>query len=96
MTHTNDAQCRPVRLDQYVNHDPPAYIRDPACIHGRPLLVQLRQTPGLYPRPGLYLRPGLYSRKYGTYLFYIWQHLQSHISVRKWETKLQCKTMPRI
>jgi len=21
MTHTNDAQCTPVRLDQYVNHD---------------------------------------------------------------------------
>jgi len=32
MTHTNDAQCRPVRLDQYVNHDPPAYIRGPASI----------------------------------------------------------------
>ena len=22
MTHSNDAQCRPVRLDQYVNQDP--------------------------------------------------------------------------
>jgi len=22
MTHSNDTQCRPVRLDQYVNQDP--------------------------------------------------------------------------
>ena len=22
MTHTNDAQCRPVRLDKYLNQDP--------------------------------------------------------------------------
>ena len=35
-THTNDAQCRPVRLGQYVKckPGPPAYIRDPACIQG--------------------------------------------------------------
>ena len=26
----------------------------------RPLLIQLRQTPGLYSRSGLYSRPGLY------------------------------------
>ena len=53
-------QCIPARLDQYVNQDPRLLFK------ARPLLAQLRQTPGLYSRPGLYLRPGFYSRKYGT------------------------------
>jgi len=60
-------QCRPVRLDQYVivNHDPRLIFETRLVFKARPLLVRLRQTPGLYSRPGLDLRPGLYSRKYG-------------------------------
>jgi len=52
MTHSNDAQCRPVRLDQYVNQDPRLIFESPLVFKVRPLLVQLRQTPSLYSRPG--------------------------------------------
>jgi len=78
MTHTNDArQCIPVRLDQYVNHDPRLIIKARLVFKARPLLAQLRQTPSLYSRPGLYLRPGFYSRKYGTQSCKVWILLDS-------------------
>ena len=64
MTHSNDVQCRPVRLDQYVNQDPQLTFKTRLVFKARRLLVQLCQTPSLYSRPGLYLRPGFYSRKY--------------------------------
>jgi len=60
-------QCIPARLDQYVNHNPRLIFKAGLVFRARPLLAQLRQTPGLYLRPELYLRPGFYSRKYGTY-----------------------------
>jgi len=65
MTHMNCRQWIPARLDQYVNHDPRLMCKARLVFKARPLLAQLRQTPGLYSRPGLYLRPGFYSRKYG-------------------------------
>jgi len=58
-------QCIPARPYQYVNHDPRLIFKAWLVFKARPLLAQLRQTPGQYSRPGLYLRPGFYSRKYG-------------------------------
>jgi len=42
MTHSNDAQGRPVRLDQYVNQDPRLTFKPRLVFKARPLLVQLR------------------------------------------------------
>ena len=45
MTHTNDArQCIPVRLDQYVNHDP-RLIQGPACIQGPASISTITSDP---------------------------------------------------
>jgi len=49
-------QCRPVRLDQYVNHDPRLIFETWLVFKAWPVLVQLHQTHSLYLRPGLYLR----------------------------------------
>jgi len=46
MMHTNDAQCRPVRLDQYVNHDPRLIFEIQLVFKARPLLVTMSD-----PRP---------------------------------------------
>ena len=78
MTHIKDAQCKPVRLDQYVNHDPQLIFDNRLVFKAELLLVQLRQTPGLYSRPGLYLRPCLYSRKYGMMLCDFWATVMSN------------------
>ena len=44
-------QYIPVRLHQYVNHDPRLMFKARFVFKARPLLAQLRQTPGLYSRP---------------------------------------------
>jgi len=49
MTHSNDAQCRPVRLDQYVNQDPRLIFKTRLVFTARPLLGPSTTT--LDPRP---------------------------------------------
>ena len=83
-TLTTRRQCRPARLDQYVNHDSRLIFKARLVFKARPLLTQLRQTPGLYSRPGLYLRPGFYSRKYGSSQNY--QFRQYFASVYRYST----------
>jgi len=64
-THTNDAQTvHTCQTRSVCKPWPPVYIQDRLVFKARPLLAQVRQTPGLYSRPGLYLRSGFYSRKY--------------------------------
>jgi len=47
MVHSNDAQCRPVRLDQYVNQDPRLIFKARLVFKARPLI----STTTLDPRP---------------------------------------------
>ena len=49
MTHSNDTQCRPVRLDQYVNQDPPLIFKTWLVFKARPLLVFSTTTLDLRP-----------------------------------------------
>jgi len=42
MTHSNDAQCRPVRLDQYVNHDPRLIFKTRLVFKARLLFEEIR------------------------------------------------------
>jgi len=42
MTHSNDAQCRPVRLDQYVNHDPRLIFETRLVFKARLLFEEIR------------------------------------------------------
>jgi len=42
MTHANDAQCRPVGLDQYVNHDPRLIFETRLVFKARPLFEEIR------------------------------------------------------
>jgi len=60
MVHTNDAQTVHTHQTWSVCKPRPRLV-----FKAWPLLVQFRQTPGLYSRLGLYLWPGLYSRKCG-------------------------------
>ena len=56
----NDAQTvHTCQTYQGVNHDPRLIFEARLVFKARPLLIQLRQTPGLYSNPSLYLRPGL-------------------------------------
>ena len=48
MMHCNDAQCRPVRLEQYVNQDPRLIFKTRLVFKARPLLLS---TTTLDPRP---------------------------------------------
>jgi len=42
MTHTNDAQRRPVRLDQYVNQDPQLIFETRLVFKARLLFEEIR------------------------------------------------------
>ena len=42
MTHSNDAQCRPVRLDQYVNQDPRLIFKARLVFKARLLFKEIR------------------------------------------------------
>ena len=42
MTHTNDAQCTPVRLDQYVSHDPRLILETLLVFKARLLFEEIR------------------------------------------------------
>jgi len=42
MMHTNDTQCRPVRLDQYVNYDPRLIFKARLVFKARLLFEEIR------------------------------------------------------
>ena len=42
MTHTNDAQCKPIRLDQYVTHDPQLIFEARLVFKTRLLFEEIR------------------------------------------------------